>query len=556
MRISLVAFVVLTSSLAAGVCFGQAGPGAAVAANPTPGAIASPPPPSRWWALLVAAADYDPQTSGLSKLRYCYEDMSAVRNEWLIEAGVPAEQIVVLHDKAAPERRPTKANIERELQAITSRLGPDDVLLLGAAVHGVQLGEDSYICPIDAHLESARNGNSADSTNLIALPSVFDTVARCRAQFKLLIFDACRESLRPAGPEDRAESKQRREFVAALNRLKGKTRGLAVLISCSEGQSAYELDDAKRGAFMYCLLKGLAGSADLYGGNNDGVVSLREAASYANRETKSRMYLKHGQLQEPDLLLGESTINFPLRVIDTAPADGADEDDLVFMVRYGDALVRWSNLGRAEEYDLGIDLLSHAVRSQPDIRDNYARRAVAYRAKGEYSLALADFQKAGMSLELFVRYRGVPLAVSNVKTDPLPPGSRVSIDQIQDDWLWVTAVDNDPTKRTQGWISRKHVVWDPALAELALPLTPQRRQADGAVIQRLIQLANGIAYQPPYVPTSVSLPGLPSRPGVPIPWVYVPDPRWYIPSRPRIPYPVLDLPSIPYIPYVRGFLPF
>jgi tetratricopeptide (TPR) repeat protein len=304
---------------------------------------------------------------------------------------------------------------------------------------------------------------------------------------------------------------------------------------------------------MHFFLKGLAGSADLYQGNNDGVVSLREAASYANREVKAHMFLKHGQWQEPDLLLGESTMNFPLAVVQKAPAKGAPEDDLAFMQRYGDTLVRWSMYGRAREYDLAVDLLTQVVRSQPENRDAYARRAAAYRAKGEYSRALADFEKAGSSLELFVKVREATLAVPEKKTPPLPPGCRLSVSQIQNNWLWVTAVDNDPSERLQGWIDKSQVTWDPGLADLVLPTTPQRAQPDPEVMGRLLEIANGVNYMPRYVPTGVSIPGIPT-PSIPgRSWIYVPDYRQFIPSRPGIPS--IPWPSIPISTRPRDWIP-
>jgi tetratricopeptide (TPR) repeat protein len=502
--------------------------------NPAP---VVPPPPANWWALLIAGENYDPKRSGLEPLAFCHDDMAALRNEWLIAAGVPAEHIVFLNDQAAPELRPTKANIERQLTAITARLGPGDMLLLGAAMHGIQLDDRSYLCPVDATLNVAGKHVSADAEQLVGLPGIFDRVARCRAAFKLLVFDACRQAIRPARPGTNVPS--RTEFIASLNRLKGDTRGLAVLVSCSEGQSAYELSEMRHGAFMYFFLKGLGGAADLYTGNHDGVVSLREAASYANRETKARIYLTQKEWQEPDLLLGESTMNFPLMVVEKAPPAERAEDDLAFMQRYGDLMVRWSMYGAAKQYDLGLDLLTQVVRSQPENREAYARRAVAYRAKGDYRLALADFQKAGSTLELFVKYEGVPLAVEKKKTDPLLPGARVSIDQIQDDFLWVTAVDNDPSRSLQGWIYKEHVTWDPGLAELVLPRTPQRRQPDGAVLERVRDVLSGINYRPSYIPTSISVPSIPSVPR---------------PSVPSIPRP--SIPSLPSIPSWRSFVPF
>jgi hypothetical protein len=171
------------------------------AASPSPDSEAEvPPEPRRWWALLIAAENYDSKTTGLTKLEYCNRDMAALRNDWLLAAGVPAEQIVFLHDRAAPEQRPTRANIERELRTITARLTSRDVFLLGAAMHGGQVGEQSHLCPLDFSLKSAEAKHPPEEAGLISLSDVFDRVAHCQAAFKLLIVDACRESLKQASP--------------------------------------------------------------------------------------------------------------------------------------------------------------------------------------------------------------------------------------------------------------------------------------------------------------------------------------------------------------------
>src|SRR5262249_32903456 len=119
------------------------------------------------FALLIGVDDY----ANINKLQFCGADQRALREE-LIRSGFPADHVYLLHDKAKENRyRPSKGNIEHQLDVVLKLAEPDDVLLLAFSGHGVQLGKRSYLCPFDALL--------TDPKSLISLDAVYDRLQNC-----------------------------------------------------------------------------------------------------------------------------------------------------------------------------------------------------------------------------------------------------------------------------------------------------------------------------------------------------------------------------------------
>src|SRR5436190_24177567 len=72
---------------------------------------AEPPKVEQRWAVLVGVDDY----AYAQKLQYCGADQRALRDQ-LVASGFPVDHVFLLHDKAEdPKFRPSKGNIERQL---------------------------------------------------------------------------------------------------------------------------------------------------------------------------------------------------------------------------------------------------------------------------------------------------------------------------------------------------------------------------------------------------------------------------------------------------------
>ena len=87
------------------------------------------------WALLIGVDDY----ANAQDLEFCRADQRTLRDK-LIQSGFGQDNVYLLHDKAEDNKyRPSKGNIERQLDIVLKLAEPDDVLLLAFSGHGVQL---------------------------------------------------------------------------------------------------------------------------------------------------------------------------------------------------------------------------------------------------------------------------------------------------------------------------------------------------------------------------------------------------------------------------------
>ena len=252
-----------------------------------PAAADSPTDTARRWALLIGVDDY----ARLQDLSYCAADQQALREE-LIKAGFDAQRVYLLHDKAGDkEFLPAKANIERQLEQVLTRLvARGDMVLVALSGHGVHMGKTSFFCPADARLD--------DPETLISLDSIYDRLRRCPAALKVVMVDACRNDPRlgrersAAGKDQLGDSSQ---FVQALERL---PEGTILINSCTEGEVSQEDKHFGHGVFMHFVLEGLKGQADKDG---DGNVTLGELTRYAASETKNYVARTFSDSQRPKL---------------------------------------------------------------------------------------------------------------------------------------------------------------------------------------------------------------------------------------------------------------
>lgn len=250
------------------------------------------------WAILVGVDEY----TELKKLRFAGNDQRALA-ERLIGVGFPKDQVFLLHDKAAEKKYiPTGRNIERQLDLILGLAEDGDLVIVGFSGHGVQLDGKSYLCPEDTQLDKL-----AETT--IPLDRVYERLAKSKASLKLLMVDACRNDLLPAGRRSVALSRSIGEFAAAKEI---PPEGILLLSSCAPGQASMEDEDFGHGVFMHFLIEGLKGKAV----NTSGGVSLAGLYDFASLETKKYVARKYNDFQTPAL---KGEIHGPFEICSTVP---------------------------------------------------------------------------------------------------------------------------------------------------------------------------------------------------------------------------------------------
>jgi uncharacterized caspase-like protein len=255
------------------------------------------------WAVLVGISEY---ADDRLTLRYAHRDAQALYEFLLTPAGgaFAAERIRLLLDRAA-----TRDGLTKAFRSFLAQTTEDDLVLIYIACHGMPdaaaIGQPLYVLTHDANL---------DDVGATSLP--MDELAWClrnyvRAQRVVILADTCHSEGMSTGT--RGLDLAAAELNRYLDELSTTKPGIAYLTSAREDQRSYE--DEKwgdgHGAFTWCLLEGMRGAADGYGGRpKDGVVSLGELADYV----RDRVFKETGRRQEPILGAGRYDVELPLAV--------------------------------------------------------------------------------------------------------------------------------------------------------------------------------------------------------------------------------------------------
>lgn len=248
--------------------------------------------------LLIGINKYPP---AISSLEYCVQDVEGLA-ESLKKSGVPENHIVLMTDDAARiEFRPSKTNIEHQIEAIAKRTRENDQLILAFSGHGATVaGSKHYLCPNDTNFD--------DIETLISKDRIDDILERCSAKRKLFILDACRNEVAVRGSRSLGGVKSLADPLGNK-----ETQGFVTLASCSKGQRSWEDPNIGHGVFTYYVMKGLEGEADHnpINGNQDGIITLQELYAYTMDNTRRHVRKLRNVAQLPTRI-GEMSGTFTL----------------------------------------------------------------------------------------------------------------------------------------------------------------------------------------------------------------------------------------------------
>jgi hypothetical protein len=176
----------------------------------------------------------------------------------LVRRGVPADQVILLLDKAA-----TKTSILRALRHAAEKAKPQDTLIFYYAGHGAKTGRDIAFANYDINPRDCAN------TGLL-LSVVSETLARFFRGSKVVLWaDACHSG----------------GLARVADRL-AEAKISAVSLTSSEASNL----STRNWTFTQSILDGISGSA-LCDANRDGVITLDELAA----EVRDAMTFREGQ---------------------------------------------------------------------------------------------------------------------------------------------------------------------------------------------------------------------------------------------------------------------
>ena len=230
------------------------------------------------YALIVGASRYE----HFKSLKYTDDDAYRIYAFLRSPEGgaVPDDHIRILIDESA-----IADNIYKGLDEITSMAGPEDVVLVYLAGHGLQ----GFYVPTD----------SDGYSNRVEYEEIKQRLTLCEARQKLVIADACYSGSLLAVKTPMFES-----VDLFYKKLSASGGGTAFLLSSKSEEYSLESQGLRQGIFSHYLVQGLKGNADK---NGDRLVNLDELYNYvyANVRTYS------GNLQSP-VLAGDIDRTMPL----------------------------------------------------------------------------------------------------------------------------------------------------------------------------------------------------------------------------------------------------
>jgi Tfp pilus assembly protein PilF len=373
------------------------------------------------YAFLVGVSEYE-RKDELKALRFASDDVIAFAGV-LRNSGVPAKNIVVMHDRQSnPRFRPVARRILGEFHLLLATLEPEDFLIVALAGHGVEAGSagDSYFLPADADLK--------DAASLINIKTIEQEIEQSQAGRKLLMVDACRND--PEADNARGLG----VVVKPPRRISADPipKGIAALFSCNSEQRSFEDPLLRHGIFFYQVVKAWEGAADL---DRDGRITLAELEGFVRRETKTHARDALSTVQTPvfrgDREAAQTWVVASLRAPVPAPGRAA-VGDLIdraeAMRRRGDDAAAEREFVKALRVDpnsakahVGLAKIHHAKGRLPEAVREYSEaiqadpndasalvgRATAYGAAGDLNAALADYDAAiRINRELAVAYVG------------------------------------------------------------------------------------------------------------------------------------------------------
>ena len=205
------------------------------------------------YALLVGVNKYEhAEMNRPTPLEYAEADVKDLA-ELLRESGY---EVDLLTGKDA-----TRAAVLGKIAGLAKNGTADGVVLVGLAGHGIQLEkqDDAYYCPFDTGMRLARrdgkpvkdqNGQhivEPDPATLVKLTDIVGAFRLSPAGSRILLADCCRND--PTTGRGRGVGSGIKTDLLPAN--------TAVLLSCSQGQRAWEDKKWGHGAFFYHVLRGL-----------------------------------------------------------------------------------------------------------------------------------------------------------------------------------------------------------------------------------------------------------------------------------------------------------
>lgn len=161
-----------------------------------------------------------------------------------------------------------------------------------------------YLAPLDADPQKPEE-------TCISADWLRSQLERCRADFKLLVLDACHAGSEKGGDETSVPSK---DLASAI----GEVPGVVTLASCTGKEKSLIWEEKKQSLFSYWLNQGLRGHADAAGDGN-GRIDIDELYKYLYQQVPAVAQSRFHRAQTPARIIGPRTVGVET-VMEPAPS--------------------------------------------------------------------------------------------------------------------------------------------------------------------------------------------------------------------------------------------
>ncbi|MBI2823850.1 MAG: caspase family protein [Planctomycetia bacterium] len=217
------------------------------------------------WAILIGVEKYH----RAPRLRYTINDVRVLARTLHERDGVAEDRILEMtDDEKNPRMQPLKTSIEAELPAWLAKPSKDDQLLVYFSGHGFRDASGKmYLAPADCDPQRA-------AATGIAVEWFREQIAKCKADFKLLVIDACHAGSEKGEDEDSGVAAK--DLGEPFRDLTG-----VVTLAGSKGEEKSQIwEEKEQSLYSYWLNQALKGHADE---NGDGDVDVDELNDYVYR---------------------------------------------------------------------------------------------------------------------------------------------------------------------------------------------------------------------------------------------------------------------------------
>jgi uncharacterized caspase-like protein len=216
-------------------------------------------------------------------------------SETLRDRGGYDEVIEFTDSSADANRRPLREILLREVPKWLGSRGRDDTLIVFFSGHGFRADDGAmYLAPLDVDPANVKKTG-------IGVAWFRDQLARCPAELKLLVLDACHAGSIKGEGEANLDQQDLDLFE--------KLEGVVTLASSTADQSSLVWEEKQQSLFSYWLNQGLKGHADHDG---DGQVNIDELNEYVYANVTETARARFSRPQTPVRKIGVGTPGQPV----------------------------------------------------------------------------------------------------------------------------------------------------------------------------------------------------------------------------------------------------